>query len=259
MRFLALILPLLATTAKADETCIEMSSTAAVEAVEEELLDLFNRGMLALERAASLLETIYKRSPELCYASQLDGAHGYFDVDQNRIYISDALSKDMQVGVFLHEVRHLDQIEIGVCISDDLAMREYVEAVFALEADASAITLMIAWGLKEQGKPSVWHALSSWDTQSNIASRFAEEMNASGDLGSAVSAAFEQWYASDFRRTQYYLSTCSEYLDRKDTTHAIPRYLLLPTDFYAELCKLPNGLEYQCSAPEAGISRTTPR
>lgn len=253
MRSLALILPLLAVSANADETCIEMPSTAPIGIVEEKLSELYSRGLLALKRAPSLLETIDTRSPELCYASQLDGAHGYFDVDHNRIYISDALSKDMQVGVFLHEVRHLHQIEIGVCPSDALAMREYAQAVFALEADASAITMMIAWGLKEQGEPSVWDALSSWDTQSDIAFRFAKEMNASGDLGTAVSAAFEQWYASDFRRTQYYLSTCSEYLDRKDTTHAIPCYQLLPTDFYAKLCKLPNGLEYQCSAPESAI------
>jgi len=253
MRFLALILPLLATSAMADETCIKMSSTAGIGAFEEDLSELYSQGMLALERVPSLLETIYTRSPELCYTTQLDGAHGYFDIDQNRIYVSSALSKNMQVGVFLHEVRHLDQIEIGACPSDDLDMREYAQAIFALEADASAISLMIAWDLKEQGKPSVWDALSSWDTQSDIASRFAEEMNASGNMGAAVSAAFDQWYASDFRRTQYYLSTCSEYLDRQDTTHAIPSYQLLPTDFYAELCKLPNGLNYQCSAPESAI------
>lgn len=250
MRFLALILPLLAMSAKADETCIQMPSTGARGPVDEELSELYRQGMLALARVPLLLETIYTRSPELCHASQLDGAHGYFDVDRNKIYISSALSKDMQVAVFLHEVRHLHQIKIGVCPFDDLAMREYAQAVFALEADASAISLMIAWGLKEQGDPEVWDALSSWETQSDIAYRFSEEMNASGNLGAAVSAAFDQWYASEFRRNRYYLSTCSEYLDRKDTTHAIPRYQLLPIDFYTELCKLPNGLEYQCSAPE---------
>ena len=256
MRFLALILTLLATSPKADETCIEIPPTAAATgAGAQKLSGLYKRGMLALGGAPSLLEALQTRSPGLCHASQLDCAHGYFDVDQNRIYISDALSEDMQVAVFLHEVRHLDQIEIGVCPSDDLDMREYAQAVFALEADASAITMMIAWGLKEQGDPNVWAALSAWDTQSDIASRFAEEMTASGDLGAAVSAAFEQWYASEFRRNQYYLSTCSEYLDRKDKTHAIPRYLLLPADFYAELCRLPNGLEYPCSAPES-TSRT---
>src|SRR6056297_3006501 len=253
MRSPAIILLLLATSAEADETCIERSLTATVGDIEQSLSELYSRGILALERAPSLLKTISTRSPKLCYASQLDGAHGYFDVESNRIYISNALSKDMQVGVFLHEARHLDQIEIGVCPTDDLAMKEYAQAAFALEADASAISLMISWDLKKQGDSSVWDALSSWESQSDIATRFAEEMNASDDYGAAVSVAFDQWYASEFRRDQYYLSTCSESLDRKDTTHALPRYLLLPTDFYEELCRLPNGLEYQCSAPENAI------
>jgi hypothetical protein len=253
MRFLALVLSLLATSAKADETCIEMQSTPEIEVVDEELAELYNKGMRALEGYPSLLETIDTRSPELCLTSQLDGAHGYFDVEQNRIYISTALSKDMQIVVFIHEIRHLDQFEIGVCPSDDLAMAEYARAVFALEADASAITLMIAWDLKEQGEPGVWNALSSWSTQSDIASRFAQEMNASINMEAAVSAAFEQWYASNFRRAQYYLSSCSAYLDRQDTTHTIPLYQLIPNDFYAELCTLPNGMAYHCSAPENAI------
>jgi len=226
-----------------------MQSNGETGPVETELSGLYSRAMRALERAPSLLETIYTHSPKLCYASQLDGAYGYFDVEKNTIYISDSLSKDMQVGVFLHEARHLDQFKIGLCPSDALAMNEYARGVFALEADASAISLMIAWDLKEQGEPGVWNALSSWETQSDIASRFAETMNASGDKGAAVSAAFEQWYVSGFRRTQYYHATCSEYLDRMDAKHSIPSYLLLPTEFFAELCKLPNGREYECSGP----------
>lgn len=253
MRALILLLPLLATSAHADETCVAMPFTAGPTTVEEtELSQLYRDGMRALKHAPTLSETLSVRSPELCHASQLDGAHGYFDVDRNRIYISAALPKAMRLAVFVHEVRHLHQIEIGVCPSDALAMREYAQAVFALEADASAISIMIAWDLKEQGDPTLWDALSSWETQSDIASRFAEEMTASGDLGAAVSAAFDQWYASESRRSRYYLSTCSEYLDRQDRTHAIPRYLHIPTDFYAELCKLPDGEEYPCSAPEGG-------
>jgi hypothetical protein len=251
MRHLALLLPLLATSAHAGETCVAMPPVTAGSATvaETELSRLYRDGMRVLERAPSLSETLAMRSPELCHASQLDGAHGYFDMDRNRIYISPALPKAMQLAVFVHETRHLHQIETGLCPSDALSMTEYAQAVFALEADASAISIMIAWDLKEQGDPTLWDALASWETQSDIASRFAGEMNASGDPGAAVSAAFDQWYASDTRRSRYYLSTCSEYLDRQDRTHAIPRYLHLPAAFYAELCKLPDGEDYPCAAP----------
>ena len=155
----------------------------------------------------------------------------------------------MQIGVLLHEIRHLDQLRLGACPSDDLAMEEYARATFALEADASAISLLIAWDLKERGDPGVWSALSAWDSQSDIAARFAGEMATSGDAEIAVSTAFDQWYASDLRREQYYIMTCSAYLDRQDASKALPQYQLLPGDFYAGLCRLPDGRDYPCSEP----------
>jgi hypothetical protein len=75
-------------------------------------------------------------------------------------------------------------------------------------------------------------------------------MAASGDIEVAVSGAFDQWYASDFRRSKYYIATCSEYLDRQDAEHALPQYQILSPDFYSDLCRLPNGLGYDCSEPE---------
>lgn len=59
MRFLALVLSLLATSAKADETCIEMQFTPEIEVVDEELAELYNKGMRAQEGYLSLLETAF--------------------------------------------------------------------------------------------------------------------------------------------------------------------------------------------------------
>ena len=250
MRFLLFILVALPVSAAASETCIEApyESTQTIE--QSELAALYGEVAMALVHFPSLVKTIAARSPQLCFSSQMGNAHGYLDVDQNRIYVSRELAKDMKVGVLLHEIRHLEQLAVGSCPSDVLAMEEYALATFALEADASAISLLVAWDMKEQGHPRVWSALSSWETQSDIAARFAEEMAASGSVDAAVSAAFDQWFASETRRELYYYSVCSGYLDRQDASKALPRYELIPTDYYSALCKLPDGKSYRCSEPK---------
>lgn len=249
MRFLLVFLVALADFAAAQETCIEAPYDIAQEAPQRELVALYAEISTAWVRFPSLAETMEARKPQLCLASRMDGAHGSFDVDRNRIYISEDLESDMKLGVLLHEIRHLNQFSIGACPSDDLAMEEYALATFALEADASAISLLIAWDMKEQGNARAWSALSAWDTQSDIADRFAEEMEASGSVEAAVSAAFDQWFTSESRRESYYQSVCSGYLDRQDASKSLPRYQLIPADFYAELCRLPDGTSYQCSEP----------
>ena len=232
------------------ETCIDAPGAPPQTDAQRGLSTLYENAMRALESFPSLRDTVSNRSPGLCYAERMDGAHGYLDVERNRIYITQGLPEEMQLGILLHEIRHLDQIALGACPSDHLAMEEYARATFALEADASAISLLVAWQLKEKGQPAVWSALSSWDSQSDIAARFKQEMATVGTTGAAVSAAFDQWYASDHRRAQYYLSICSAYLDRQDASKALPRYLVLSPAFFDELCTLPDGQRYLCSEPE---------
>ncbi len=250
MRLLIALLVALADLAAAEETCIEAPYDSAVNFQQRELAALYDEVSTAWVRFPSLAEAMEARAPQLCFASRMDKAHAYLDVDRNRIYISEDLPSEMKLGVLLHEIRHLDQYTIGVCPSDDLAMEEYALATFALEADASAISLLIAWDMKEQGNARAWSALSAWKAQSDIAARFAEEMEASGSVEGAVSAAFDQWFASEPRRERYYRSVCSGYLDRQDASKALPRYQLIPTDFYSELCKLPDGTSYRCSEPK---------
>ena len=72
----------------------------------------------------------------------------------------------------------------------------------------------------------------------------------SGSAEAAVSAAFEQWFASETRQELYYGSVCSDYLDRQDANKALPRYQLIPAEYFTVLCKLPDGESYQCSKPK---------
>lgn len=240
----------LATFAHAAETCVEYPYNLAAAEDKNDLLAIYQDIAPALGHFPSLAEALDNAAPDLCFSSLMDSALAYLDIDGNRIVIGEGLSKGMRNGLFLHELRHLEQFVRGSCPSDDLAIKEYARATFAMEADASAISLLVAWDMKENGHESVWAALSSWPSQSDIAESFANEMADTGNVALAVTAAFYQWYASSSRLEQYYFAACSDYLDRQDANHNLPLYQLVPDAFLEDLCILPDGSSYECSHPE---------
>ena len=241
-----------ANVAIAEEHCIEAPYISNGNAEHRKLGEIYHEINLVLNRFPSLAEAFETGAPDLCMSNQMDGALAFLDVEDNRIVFGSDLSKAMVIGVLLHEIRHLWQFAHESCPSDELAMKEYARATFALEADASAISLLVAWDMKENGQTAAWEALSSWHSQSDIASSFADTMAETGDTKLAVTSAFYQWYTSPARMDAYYFSACSDYLDRQDASHAIPRYRLIPTGFFNNLCKLPDGTPYECSDPNVG-------
>lgn len=70
--------------------------------------------------------------------------------------------------------------------------------------------------LRFAGDVTVWNALSSLPSHSDIAASFAKTIRETGDASLAVTSAFYQWYACPDRMERYYLTTCSDYLDRQD-------------------------------------------
>jgi hypothetical protein len=188
---------------------------------------------------------------EVCLSGGLYAARGYFEPESGRIAIERTLPPALRRAVFVHELIHARQFGTGSCPSPDLSMSENVRAVFAMEADASAGSLVVAWTMRAAGDPGIWDALSSWPMQGDISRAFAAEMGASGDLGSAARAAFSQWYAHETRRDTYYVAICSQYLDAQDETHSLPRYGRLEPRFFARLCRLPDGGGYACDDGEA--------
>lgn len=197
-----------------------------------------------------LLNTMDKRNtPSICLADNLDGAVAYFDAEASKIMLRRGEPPEFLSGVLLHELRHFEQFSRGYCPSNDVSMQENARAVFAMEADASAVSLLAAWILKEDGHAETWVELANWKTQKDIAQRFAETMRRGAGTPKALSNAFSQWYASEERKKEYYTTSCSEYLDRQDFTKALPKYDLLPVDFFEKLCVLPGGLDYPCYGP----------
>ena len=252
MRILLTLLALFSVSeawARADEHCISAPYLKASTEEQRVLAAIYHEIIPVLGRYPSFGEALEIKSPRLCLSTKMDNAHAYFDAENNQIVISQTLSRAMQAGVLLHELRHLWQFTQAFWPSNELAMKEYAHATFALEADASAISLLVAWDMKENGDATVWNALSSWPSHSDIAASFAKTIRETGDASLAATSAFYQWYACPDRMERYYLATCSDYLDRQDASHLIPRYQMIETNFFVNLCKLPNGGTYRCSDP----------
>lgn len=199
----------------------------------------------------SLAAALEARGPEICLDPRSVGARGHFDLASNVIAINRNLDPSEALAILIHEVRHLDQIGRGICPSDGLAMEEVARATFAMEADANAVLAHVAWELRAAGDGSVWEAFLGFEHYQDIGPAYAAVRETGGSVAHALGAAFEQWYASDWRRERYYVASCSDYLDRADDTHSLPQYGMIDDDFLARLCRSPDGSAYDCAPPEA--------
>ena len=188
--------------------------------------------------------------PEVCLAAYLFGAQGYVDAEARRVVIRADLPPGLMRAVAIHELRHVEQVKRGTCPSEGLSMQATGRVVMAMEADASAVSLAVAWSLREAGDGAVWEALAAWPTHAKLAQAFEAEMRGTGDVARATAAAFAAWYEDATLVERTYVAACSGYLDRQDESHALPRYGALDGGFFDDLCRLPGGEGYPCSEPE---------
>lgn len=212
-----------------------------------EIAAIVDRLRPALDRWPSLHVALFRDAKEICLADTLHDARGYFEPRACRLVIAADMEPALQNAVLIHELRHLEQKFCGSCPEPKLSMKENARAIFAIEADAVTYSLAVAWDLREAGMPETWEALADWPMQADIAAAFKAEMDRSGDLMSAASAAFKQWYAKEARRELYYLASCSDYLAARDREHRQPSYDSLAPDFFQRLCRLPDGAAYDCA------------
>jgi len=249
-----LLLELVAAPALAERVCIPSpwSTQAGVEASEPEIVALVRWLEPTLVDAPLLVDAVERLGPDLCLVPRIDGAEGYLDSERRQIVLDGRAPPALQRGILLHELRHLDQLARGFCPANELAPRENARATYAVEADASAVSLLLAWLRRADGDASAWEALAAWPQQADIAARFADEIAEGADQPTATAAAFAQWYEAQERRESYYIASCSDYLDREDRGRLLRGIAGLPEDFFALLCILPDGEPYPCIEPGFG-------
>ncbi|WP_298566037.1 DUF6782 family putative metallopeptidase [uncultured Aliiroseovarius sp.] len=253
MRFL--VAPLLAalptlcsgqTSVPPTTSCLVPATEPATSADQEQISQLHAAIAPVLDTVFRGLDASPDKMPKICLTDFAHTSLGEYVGAEHTIVLQRDMPNALKQGILLHELRHADQFRRGFCPSNDISMEANARAVAAMEADASAISLLAAWELSAMGHPLTWEALSSWSMQSDIADRFAQEMKATGNTTVAVTKAFAQWYDLDLRWRSYYVASCSDFLDRQDETHLLPSYKSLPQSFLNDLCVLSDGARYPC-------------
>ena len=203
----------------------------------------------ALALHPSLAAALADRAPALCVDDSLYSEQGYFEPASNRIVLRAGLDPDFQLAILIHEVRHLEQFGRDVCPTTALNLSDYVRLRLALEADAAAVGVYVAWTLKEAGRPGPLAQLATWPTHDDLVARFADEIAAGRDEAAATAATYAQWFADKDRRAMYAYAICANYLDALDRQKVEPGKQRLADDIAARLCVLPDGRPYDCVLP----------
>lgn len=231
--------------ARAFETCAAHPYSGATGPLDA----LATRLDRTLAAYPSLARALADQAPSLCLDDTLVEEQGFFEPRSNRIVVNARLGQDFQLAILVHETRHLEQYDRGTCPTIALEMDDYTRARLALEADAAAIAVLVAWNLRQGGDPGLWDALAAWPTHDDLTGRFAREIAEGAGDGAAVSATFAQWFEDDERLDIYRFAICSNYLDALDREAVPDGKGRLPADFAARLCVLPDGRPYDCTLP----------
>lgn len=198
--------------------------------------------------APAYFASMTARPPQLCLDDNALAPRGAYEPQTHRIILNANLNRGEQLLVALHEIRHLDQMARGLCPSPQMAQDAYVAAKLALEADAMANTVGLAWTLRHTNTDT-WLAAQSMTQYDDITRAFSLIIDEGAALPEAIGYAFAQWYRSPWRLKTYRQAACLAQLDQRDEQHLLPLYAPLPATFFEVLCKLPDGRSYPCEAP----------
>jgi hypothetical protein len=187
---------------------------------------------------------------EICVDPLMTLFRGHYEPDEHVIVIGANASLEEKALIMAHELRHVDQAARGYAPSIAFAMRENVRQIFALEADAQAVTVLFAWSMREAGNHSLWQALKTLEHAGDMAAPCEAAMLAGAGQAAATRAAFSAWYQSPWRVENYFTAAAGAYLDQLDETRSVQSYRELPQGHFDRLCLLPNGGNYACRPPE---------
>ena len=229
--------------------CLAPGQTPTSDA-QHKLAALLDRMQPVFDGFPSLAEAWDSAAPPLCIEDRGIAARGYLETTSPRIVLRDGLPPGAQALILVHELRHLEQWTRGICLQNGLTMEATARAAFVLEADAAAVTALIAWAEAEAGRDDLWTALQGMPLFADIGATFADRMTAGASVAEATAAAFDAWYADDNRREAYYRAVCSDYLDRLDASKRLAGTAELPKDYLDGVCRLPSGGGYSCAEPE---------
>ncbi len=79
-----------------------------------------------------------------CIEDRADGCRGIFYYGLNLLAVRKKLDLPTKVIIFIHELRHVDQLSSGFKSSLDYDANEIIRLTYAIEADANAVLALYA-------------------------------------------------------------------------------------------------------------------
>ena len=154
--------------------------------------------------------TILEAAMEAGYALRFDkstvqeGIFGYADPCNMECVLNPQNSTEEAIVTLAHELRHAYQFESPVIDSITTAKVDTKTKIItdrAMEADAESYGCIVAWELKEAGRPQTWNDFKGEFPE--VAEPFETVYETTKDLKRARTAAFKGWYDNESRRDSY--------------------------------------------------------
>ncbi|MBS9717433.1 DUF6782 family putative metallopeptidase [Pseudohalocynthiibacter aestuariivivens] len=233
----------------ASEKCLITVDSSAVSPDQTRLRTVLDIIDSIYPEGNPFLDLARDQKTAICIEDRSAPELGFFDAALNLIALHFSLNLDETVVILTHELRHLDQYSRGFCQSARFDVKEEVRFTYVIEADAMAVTAHEIWRMKELGYSGPWYALEHLGHYNDVAQSYAEIAGNDGTADAALTAAFDQWFTSEWRRDTYELATCMFYYDELDRTNTIQSYGLRSDSLLQNVCVLPDGSRYKCDLP----------
>ena len=139
--------------------CLSAPYSVADTATERGLAALVQTVREDVDGFPTLRMVLQDGGPTICLSDSLVVEKAFFDPAQNLIVLADDMDVALTRAVMVHELRHVEQFNRGICPSDRIGMAAYARATLALEADANTVAMLVAWSAREDGDARPWTAL----------------------------------------------------------------------------------------------------
>lgn len=167
----------------------------------------------------------------------------YGDVT-NVLTVKSSLEPSWRLLYALNEARHAVQQTQGMLGSVNTTLEESARISFALEADATATTVLAAWRLREKGDVELWQHLAYDMHYNDLAVVFSQSMVQNKDEMAATRAVFDAWYGKAARIEEEFRNVLARERNQQLWTVERPYFEKLPSNFFDRLGELGDGRNY---------------
>jgi len=162
----------------------------------------------------------------------------------NMLTVKSSLDPSWKLLYALNEARHAVQQTQGMLGSVNTTLEESARIAFALEADATATTVLAAWRLRQKGDGELWQHLVRDMNYNDLAAVFSQNMAQNKDEMTATRAVFDAWYGKASRIEAEFQNVLARERSQERWPVSRPYFEKLPPNFFDRLGELGDGRNY---------------